>query len=121
MWVSVQPQPLQAHILKRLQRLERGLHLVDQPDQPRRSAKVAHLGTCVWPDAGQNQPAEIMAAPSRAARWIISIVEPARCALFDLARGQLVKAGHFGVIAEGDPDSSTQAGGRASMAGSSAC
>lgn len=112
-WVSVQPyNRLQAHILKGLRaRLEaRGCIFVDRPDQPTPLGPVAHLGIVFGRTLEQEiSPLEIMAKlpKPRGSMLIINTVESLPdVPLFDLARGQLVKkAGHFGVIAEGDPDS----------------
>lgn len=109
-YVSVEPyNRLQAHILERLrERLEaRGCVFVDRPDQPTELGPVAHLGIVFGRDLDEEiSPLALLGKmpKPRGSMLVINTVESLpQIPLFDLARGQLVKkAGHFGMLAEGD-------------------
>ncbi|HLV44977.1 MAG TPA: hypothetical protein VKY39_08460 [Aggregatilineales bacterium] len=111
-YVSRSPRNrLQSYILSKLrERLEaRGCIFVDRPDQATDLGPVAHVGIAFGQDLQEEiSPLELLGKlpKPRGSMLVINTVESMPgIPLFDLARGQLVKkAGHFGVVAEGDPD-----------------
>ncbi len=109
-WVGLGPHnPLQEYVLHRLrQRLEaRGCLFVERPDQATPLGPLAHAGIVFGRDLEEEiSPLAVlgqMPKPRGSIVVITAVEQFPHMSTFDLARGQLVrKAGHVGIIVEGD-------------------
>lgn len=112
-WVGRAPtSPLQEHVLSALRaRLQaRGCVFVEQPDQTTALGGVAHLGMVFGRDDDEEiSPLDVLGKMPKPRGSMLVIGTTGAIPdvpLFDLARGLLVKkAGHFGILIEGDPQS----------------
>ncbi|MBN1309850.1 MAG: hypothetical protein JXB30_00430 [Anaerolineae bacterium] len=113
-WISGKPyNDLQSYILEQLcLRLESaGCIIVEDPEQQTEIGLGAQLGIVCGKDMDEEiSPLTLLGQlpKPRGMMLVINTVEAIpQSPLFDLARGQLVKkAGHIGVLAEGEPDGS---------------
>lgn len=111
-WVAEQPSsPLLKHVLAHLQpRLERnGCIFMDRPDEGTPLGPVTHLALGFWNNyEDEISPLEFltqMPKPRGQGMPIALLPRIPEDGLFDVARGLLVrKAGHVGVVIEGEPD-----------------
>jgi hypothetical protein len=113
-WVGMNPSnALQLHVLTKLrQRLEeQGCLVVPVPTEPTRLGLVAHLGIGFGSGLREEiSPSVVygrMPKPRGSTLTITTVGQLPATDLFDLARGQLLrKAGHIGMIVQGDPGGS---------------